>query len=128
VPSDLKAGNKTLIFDDGTGLTLTLSGGRWRPPGGALAACSTSQGAPMDRGNTGTGKRGPNGGVIDIDDPHEVFPESPRIVLVKEIRNALGLAEFAAAERIAGREGNAEALRTKAALKLADAILAVVGK
>lgn len=75
------------------------------------------------------GKRGPNGGVIDIDDPYEVMPgQSERIVLVKEIRNALGLVEFAAAERIAGREGNAETLRTKAALGLAEAFLAMADK
>jgi hypothetical protein len=74
------------------------------------------------------GKRGPNGGVVDIDDPAEVMPEPGRIVLAKEIRKALGLVEFATSERIAGREGNAEILRTKATLMLANAILAAVGK
>lgn len=67
------------------------------------------------------GKRGPNGGLIDIDDPHEVFPELPRALYV-EVREALHLTEWAARERIAGREQNANMMLDRAARRLVNAL------
>jgi hypothetical protein len=69
----------------------------------------------------GHGKRGPNGGVIDIDDPEEVMPPTDS-TLRTEVRSALRLTEWAAHERMKGRGRNADLFLDRAAAKLAAAI------
>lgn len=71
------------------------------------------------------GKRGPNGGLIDIDDPREVFPPDPVEALVPGLLDALDLVEFAVRERIDGRDNNANALMQRAARRLARMLIAL---
>lgn len=65
------------------------------------------------------GKRGPNGGVIDLDDPYEVFAVVEAAGMVSDIHFALRLATFAAREEMAGRDQNAGIALNRAANRLA---------
>lgn len=72
-----------------------------------------------------SGKRGPNGGIIDIDDPVEVFPDHERLFAKrKAVCDALDTFAFGIDERLAGRVVNSEMLIASAAAKLCDALAA----
>lgn len=73
------------------------------------------------------GKRGPNGGVIDIDDPQEVMPRE-RVVLRRDVHKALELSAKAGEARVEGYPQNAAIYLHKATDLLTNAILAAVGK